>query len=71
MADRVLVHAHVEALLEEAKREGIPADVVGRLLLERVIALWRERRSAEDVASELRFALEHLQGDEDFPFLRP
>jgi len=68
---RELVSGHVAALLEQARRENVPTDVVGRLLLERVIALWRESRSTEDVASELRFAIENLDGDQDFAFMRP
>ena len=68
---RDLVTAHFEALVEAAGREGVPADVVGRLLLEKVIALWLEARPTEDVANELRFAIDHLEGDQDFPFMRP
>jgi len=70
-SDRALVAEHLDALLGRADAAGIPRDVVGRLLLEKAIALWREARSAEDVAAELRFAIEHLGGDEDFPFMRP
>jgi hypothetical protein len=68
---RDLVDRHFGALLDQAERERIPSDVVGRLVLEKVIALWLENRSTEDVANELRFAIDNLAGDQDFPFMRP
>ena len=46
-------------------------DLLGRLMLEKVIALWLDARSTEDVANELRFAIDNLDGDQDFPFMRP
>jgi hypothetical protein len=68
---RDLVDRHFAALVGQARREDVPDDVVGRLLLEKVIALWLESRSSEDVASELRFSIDHLDGDQDFAFMRP
>ena len=70
-AERDLVTRHFEGLLEAATQQGVPSDVVGRLLLEQVVALWLRERPAEDVAQELRFAIDHLGEDEDFPFMRP
>lgn len=71
MSDRAVVRRHLGALLTEANAAGIPADVVGRLLLEEVIELWQRERSIEDIASELRFAIENLDPDLEYPFIRP
>ena len=70
-SDDDLVNRHFGALLEEAEREKIPADVIGRLLLRKVTVLWLESRSCDDVASELRFAIDNLDPDQDFTFMRP
>jgi hypothetical protein len=70
-SERDLVTCHVEALVEEAEARRIPPDVVGRLLLQHAVAIWLEHRPASDVASELRFTIDHLEGDEDFVFMRP
>lgn len=69
--DRALVRKHFDALLAEAEARGVPADVVGRLLLEEVTALWLKRRAWRDVASELEFHAKGLDPDADFEFMRP
>jgi hypothetical protein len=71
MSDRAVIRRHVGALLAEAREAGIPADVVGRMLLDEVVELWRQHRSLEDIAAELRFTLENLDPDLDYPFIRP
>jgi len=71
-SDRALVKRHVGALLEEALERGVPKDNVGRALLYELLDLWCAERGREDVASELRFAIDHLdEEDADFPFMRP
>lgn len=62
---------HLAALLADAESASVPRDVVGRLLLEETVALWLEERPAPDVARELLFTAEHLDGDADFTFMRP
>ena len=52
-------------------RPTFPRDVLGRILLGELTSFWLETRSAEDVASELRFTLENLDPDADFEFMRP
>jgi hypothetical protein len=71
MSDRAVIRRHVGALLTEAKETGIPPDVVGRMLLDEVVELWRQHRSPEDIAAELRFTIENLDPDLDYPFIRP
>ena len=71
-SDRSLVRRHVGALLEEALERGVPTDSVGRALLYELLELWCAERSLDDVANELRFAIDHLDADDaDFPFMRP
>ena len=69
--DRALVKKHFDALLADAEARRIPADVVGRLALEEVTALWMQTRSWSDVASELEFHAKGLDPDADFEFMRP
>ena len=65
------VNRHVEALLDEAKAQQLPADTVARALLNKVIEIYRRQRSVEDVRSELEFVAETLDDDTDFAFMRP
>ena len=60
--DNELVGRHFDALIDDAKEAGVPRDVVGRILMQRVVDLWLETRSSADVASELRFQIDHLDG---------
>lgn len=71
MSDRAVIRRHVGALLTEAKETGIPPDVVGRMLLDEVVELWRQHRSLDDIAAELRYTIDNLEPDLDYPFMRP
>jgi hypothetical protein len=68
---RDIVTAHVDAILKEAAGLQIPTDVLGRVMFEHVLRMWRETRTEEDVKSELLAAIDHLDPDEDFMFMRP
>ena len=68
---REIVTRHVAAALEEAKADQIPADSIGRIMLEKVIEIYRQERPLDDIARELIAAAEHLDPDEDFMFMRP
>lgn len=68
---RDIVTRHVEAALEEAAAEKIPADSIGRLLLEKAIDIYRAERPIADIASELTAAAENLDPDGDYMFMRP
>jgi hypothetical protein len=71
MSDRSVVQRHFKALLAEAASAHIPSDVVGRMLLDEVLAVWREQRSLEDIAAELRYTIENLDPDMEYAFFRP
>jgi hypothetical protein len=45
--------------------------VVGRILLDEVVTLWRAERSLEDIAAELRYAIDNLDPDAEYAFMRP
>ncbi len=70
-ADRELVRRHVAALLEEAGAAGIPADVVGRLLVSAAVEIWGRERDWQDIARELAYTAENLDPDTDHEFMRP
>ena len=70
-ADTELVKRHVEALVEEASVAKIPTDVLGRLLVQQAVELWKRERSLDDIANELKFTADGLDPDADFEFMRP
>ena len=69
--DREVVGEHVRALLAEAENQKIPRDVIGRLLVQEAIEIWKVERSLSDIESELKFVVETLDPDTDFEFMRP
>jgi len=71
MSDRQVIRRHLEALLAEAQTARIPTEVVGRMLLDEIIELWRATRSPDDIAAELQYMIENLDPDQDYPFIRP
>jgi hypothetical protein len=66
-----IVHPHVEAAVADAAKTGYPADAVGRALLGMAIDLFRRERPIDDIRRELEAALENLDPDEDYTFMRP
>lgn len=68
---RDLVHRHFTALCAEAAAQGVPQDLVGRLLLDEILKAWRATRSLKDIESELDFVRNNLDPDEDYAFMRP
>ncbi len=70
-ADRKLVNAHVENLLADAAAYGTPEDLLGRLLISAAIGIWRNSRPVGDIAAELRYTIDNLDPDTDYPFMRP
>jgi len=71
MSDRDTLMPHFEALLAAATAARIPHEAVGRILLDEVIRLWRAERRLEDIAAELRYAIDNLDPDEEYAFMRP
>ena len=70
-SDRKLVNAHIEQLLTAAAADKVPEDLIGRLLVQSAIGIWRRTRTVEDIASELEFIAENLNPDLEYPFMRP
>ena len=70
-AEHDLVRKHMTALLSEAEAAKIPGDVIGRTVLNEVIALYCKTRSIDDIASELTFLADNLDPDEEYAFMRP
>ncbi len=62
---------YMQAALDEGAAAKIPADVIARALLERVLEVYRAGRSLEDIASELAFHMDNLDPDGDHMFMRP
>ena len=58
-------------MLSEAEGKNIPADIVGRSLLNAVIEIYRRTRGNDDIASELHFVADNLDPDTEFAFMRP
>lgn len=71
MSDRDVVKRHLASLLAEAQAKGIPEEMVGRMLLDEILALWRQQRTLKDLAAELRYTFENLDPDMDPAFMRP
>jgi hypothetical protein len=70
-SDHELVQKHLQALVAEAEQRGIPSDVLGRVALQEILALWQRTRSWQDIAAELEFTARSLDPDADFEFMRP
>jgi len=70
-SERDLVRQHVGNLLRDARDQRIPSDVVGRLLVNEAIEIWKQERSLADVSRELEFIAGSLDPDTDFEFMRP
>ena len=62
---------HVAAAIEEAKASNVGPDVVGRHMIDAVIALFLRTRPVEDVKRELQFITDTVDPDTDFIFMRP
>ena len=71
MSDRDIIRRHFDALLKEASAAGMRSEVVGRMLLDEIIALWLRERPVKDIETELRYTLENLDPDQDYSFMRP
>ena len=70
-SDRELVKQHLEPLIAAAAASGMSEDVLGRLLLEAAVDLWRRSRAIDDIAGELGFTADNLDPDIDYNFIRP
>ncbi len=66
-----LARAQLVAFLAAAREKKIPKDVAGRAMLAQLIEIWKEDRTWQDIASELRFTADSLDPETDFEFMRP
>jgi hypothetical protein len=69
--DLEMVKRHLRSLLAEAGEAQVPSDVVGRLLVQEAIEIWKQERGVADISGELEFIAGHLDPDTDFEFMRP
>lgn len=70
-SDSELVERHVSALRDEARAAGVPTDVLGRMLVQQAIGIWKAERDWRDIARELQFIADNLDPDTDYEFMRP
>jgi hypothetical protein len=66
-----LARNYVDLAVAEGAVHGYSADAVARALLGAVVEVYRRERSADDIRRELEFVAEHVDEDDDFPFMRP
>lgn len=68
---RDIVNTHTQAILAEAEAANVPPDSVARIMLEKVIEIYRQSRPLDDIAAELVGAAENIDPDSDYMFMRP
>lgn len=66
-----LVKKHLDAAVAEAGEQGHPPDIVARTMLSFVIEVYRQQRDIDDIRSELQYAMDNLDPDQDYEFMRP
>lgn len=71
MSVSTTVKKHLDAAIAEAGEQGHPPETVARTMLSFVIAVYREHRDVADIREELQYAMENLDPDQDYEFMRP
>jgi len=71
MSASALVNGYVAQALHAAQQQGIPDVVVARALIDRAIGIYKQTRTAEDIAAELDFLAQNLDDDQRHAFMRP
>ncbi|TDI60392.1 MAG: hypothetical protein E2O92_05440 [Alphaproteobacteria bacterium] len=66
-----LVAGYVEKILAEAADKKIPADLIGRELINEAVRIYQQQRSIADIAQELTFPADNLDPDTEYTFMRP
>ncbi len=66
-----LARQHLDCAMAAAAEQSIDPERFAKAMLSELLQQLRRRRSAEDIRSEVAFELENLDGDQDFPFMRP
>jgi len=62
--ERDLVETHLQPLMKDVAQQSLSEDVVGRILVETAIKLWRKTRTARDISEELTYTASHFDSDE-------
>jgi hypothetical protein len=65
------VRPHVAAAVAAGTEAGADGEAVARCLIDLAVEMLLERRSAEDVQSELEFVARNIGDLEDNAFMRP
>ena len=71
MSVSTIVKQHFDAAIAEAGKQGHPPETVARTMLSFVIATYREHRDIADIREELQYAIENLDPNETYEFMRP
>ncbi|MEE4360887.1 MAG: hypothetical protein V2I63_05115 [Pseudomonadales bacterium] len=66
-----IAQRHLDAAVSEASAAGIDGDRLGKAMFSQLLRFYLTHRSAADIRSEIAFELDHLEGDQDIPFMRP
>ncbi len=68
---REIVQSHLRAMFAQAAEAGVPAELVGRALLDAAAEILVRECGAAQAAQELTFVAGNLGDDEDYAFMRP
>ncbi len=66
-----IVKKHLDAAVAEAGEQGHPPENVARTMLSFVIETYREHREIADIREELEYAIQNLDPNETYEFMRP
>ena len=66
-----IARRHLDAAVTDAHASGYDGDRIGKALFSELLRYYLSHRSPADVRSEIAFELEHMEGDQDIPFMRP
>jgi len=71
MSAEGIARRHFEDAVAEATSEGYDPDSLARYMLGLVVSKYLEKRTVDDVRSELLFVAESCDPQTDFVFMRP
>jgi hypothetical protein len=66
-----VVKQHLDAAIAEAGEQGHPPETVARTMLSFIIEVYREHRDLADIREELQYAIDNLDPNETYEFMRP
>tara|TARA_R110002110_G_scaffold233009_1_gene448734 strand:- start:107 stop:364 length:258 start_codon:yes stop_codon:yes gene_type:complete len=66
-----IVRKHIDAAAAEAAETGYSREEVARSMLSFVLNIYRETRSVDEIAAELRHEIDNLDPDAEHAFMRP